>query len=130
MARPNPGETWRDPIYGKYPGTARLHMDAVPLDFSRLFTRTIWKKGAKVVQLRRASKELEKRFATIVYVARCAGEQPPPILIFKGKPSTDKKRDLIDTHKPASRRLRKELPNYDERVWVYWDPKFRTSTAT
>lgn len=33
----------------------------------------------------------------------------------------------IDTRKPQSSRLLSELNDYDPRVWVYWDPSFRTS---
>ena len=86
MALPASGELLRDPLYGKYPGSARLHLDQVPIGFNRLFRRTLAKKGSKVVHVRTAHKELEKRFATLVYVARAQGPQPPPIIVLPGKP--------------------------------------------
>lgn len=133
MALPDPGVLPRDPIYGMFPGSARLHMDAVPLDFHRLWERTLAVKGAKVVALRKSRKEICKRFATLVYICRAEGVQPPPILVLKGVPSRSeeivkgKVITRINTRKPASSRLKPELKEYEEGTWVYFDPKFRTS---
>jgi len=93
MSEPAEDEVPRDPLYGKYPGSARLHLDKVPIGFSRLFHRTVAEKGSKVVHVRTAHKELEKRFATLVYVARAEGPQPPPILVLAGKPEVKKNPD-------------------------------------
>src|SRR5690606_23780056 len=125
-------EQMRDPLYGVYPGSSRLHLDAVPLDFSRLFKRTLAPVGSNVVDILRSRKELEKRFATLVYCCRAEGVQPPPILVLKGKPSSEKKmrngKEVlhIDTRIPSSTRLMNEMKNYNSEVWIYWDIKFRT----
>jgi len=131
MALPGPAEQPRDPLYGKYPGTARFHLDQVPIGFSRLFQRTMSEKGSKVVYVRIAHKEMEKRFAALVYVARAQGPQPPPIIVLPGKPFVQKNADKsikrIDTRVPASTIVRNEQSKYTKGVWVYYDPKFRTS---
>ena len=133
MAKPAEDEKARDPLYGKYPGTARLHLDQVPIGFNRLFHRTIAEKASKVVQVRVAHKELEKRFATLVYVARAEGRQPPPILVLAGKPFVKKPPKglvkVIDTRIPASTIIKNEMGKYAKGVWIYYDPKSRTSQA-
>ena len=112
MAKPAEDENPRDLLYGKYPGTARLHLEQVPIGFNRLFHRTMAKKASKVVQVKVAHKELEKRFATLVYVARAEGAQPPPILVLAGKPFVQKKPNgtvkAINTRLPASTVIRKK----------------------
>ena len=88
MAQPGPGQTIRDPLYGKYPGSARLHLDQVPLGFGRLFRTTLAKKGLWLNFARR-TKNPKRDIATLVYVCRAEGKQPPPILVLQGGPSRE-----------------------------------------
>jgi len=105
------------------------------LDFQRLFRRVLSTKASKMVLVKRSRKELGKRFATLLYIARAEGKQPPPILILKGKPQQIERKikgkivTEINTRKPSSWRLLPEMLSYSQGVWVYFDPKFRTSVS-
>jgi len=90
------------------------------IGFARLFQRTIAEKGSKVVHVRTSHKELEKRLATLVYVARAEGLQPPPIVVLAGKPCKEASQRINPYHTrlPASTLIKNEMKDYTKGVWV------------
>ena len=62
--------------------------------------------------------EYPRRFCTFNVTVRAINEQNQKLMIvYRGKPSSH------DARIPASPILQKELPLYDDRVVVVWDPK-------
>lgn len=107
-----------DPKYGCYPGTHRFHYDQVPLEFSQYGKRSYNKKGAGYCWIAQPKVEMGKRFATLNLVFRAEGPQTvPPGIIFRLMPDPD------DVSVPVSSVIKAEMAQYDERVYVLFDPK-------
>lgn len=87
------------------------------------------------MKLKTSRKELQKRFATLIYIARAEGVQPPAALVLRGKPKCTRKGEgkdtsvKVNTRLPASTLIKGEMAKYNKSCWVYYDSKFRTSAC-
>lgn len=102
--------------YGQYESVNRYSADQVPYQ-DTIVKRTVDIKGKGSIHIKKSKGEFDRRFCTLQVCIRAAGGQNMKLyIIFKGKPTPG------DPTIPVSGILKKEIPNYDSRVVVLWDP--------
>ena len=103
--------------YGLYPPPYRYTADQVPYQNMQV-THTIDLIGATSVHIKKQLGDAKQRFCTLQVTGRAVNPQNIPlVIIYRGKPTPGNPRI------PISHLLKKELPLYDPRVIVLWDPK-------
>ena len=90
-------------------------MDQVPLPFASCSQRTLEFVGTQRVWIKQPGSGLDKRQATLQLLIRGEGQQPKPVLIFRGKKKPSRH---CDQQARAT-----EAANYDKDVEVLWQPK-------
>ena len=105
-----------DMYYGMYALRDRYSMDHVPLQNCGA-KETVEHTGKKSVHIKKLKIDFARRFCTFNVTVRAIPDQNhPSIIVFRGKPS------VHDPRRPVSPMLQKEIPLYDKRVVVMFDP--------
>ena len=88
--------------YGKYPGTARYHLDQVPADFSQYGKASYNDIGEGSCWILQPAVDMTKRQHTLQLAFRADGPQiMPPAVIFQGVPrKTNKKLKSVEERLP------------------------------
>ena len=104
--------------WGGYGPHATFNVDQVPLPFAVDNKRTLDMKGKERIWIAQLGSDLDKRQATLQLCIRALGQQPIPVIIFRGKAEYDPTKEK---HHIANRE--KEEESYPDDVKVFWQAK-------
>ena len=111
-----------DEVYGLFGPENTLNVDQVPLPFSSTDPVTLEFIGVKRVWIKQPGAGLDKRQCTLQLCIRALGEQPKPVLIFRGMARHKRQ---CDRDKRAA-----EEAQYDTDCYVLWQKKAWADTDT
>ena len=94
------------------------NMDQTPLHFSYQSSKTLAKRGAKTVNVRKTTDRTKR--ATCALTVTAAGDFLTPMLIFKGKPNGHIAKKELPTHDPTNIYACQEAAWMDERCMLMW----------